>query len=84
MFLWNDEYYLRERIEERKRRFKEISEKVFDFFTIQAIDANFQMRDGQLDMSCEIVEGIREKKHVLVEAGVGDGGIIVTSQAKAA
>lgn len=73
MFLWNDEYYLRERIEERKRRFKEIGEKVFDFFTIQAIDANFQMRDGQLDMSCEIVEGIREKKHVLVEAGVGIG-----------
>lgn len=50
MFLWNNEYYLRERTEERKRRFKEIGEKVFDFFTIQAIDANFQLRDGQLDI----------------------------------
>lgn len=31
------------------------------------------LSEGQWEMSCEIVDGIRENKHVLVEAGVGIG-----------
>lgn len=72
MLIWKDDFFLIER-EERKRRFKEIGGQVYVFFTEQATDAGFQMRDGQLDMSCEIVEGIQQNKHVLVEAGVGIG-----------
>jgi ATP-dependent DNA helicase DinG len=70
---WNDDLYFTDRVEERKIRFKEIGEQVYVFFTEQATEVGFQMRDGQLDMSCEIVEGIQQKKHILVEAGVGIG-----------
>ncbi|WP_236354912.1 DEAD/DEAH box helicase [Konateibacter massiliensis] len=65
---WTDETH-----EERKSKYKEIGEKVFSFFQDKATAAGFEERDGQWDMACEIVDGVKEKKHVLVEAGVGIG-----------
>ena len=58
---------------ERKAKFKKIGEDVFSFFQDKAIAEGFEDREGQWEMSCEIVDGIRDKKHVLVEAGVGIG-----------
>ena len=73
MFPWYERFLFRERTEDRKRRFKEIGQKVYEFFDETAIAVGYQMRIGQLDMSCDIVDGLREKKHVLVEASVGIG-----------
>ena len=58
---------------ERKKKFLKIGEDVFSFFMDKATEAGFEEREGQWEMSCEIVEGLRDKKHVLVEAGVGIG-----------
>lgn len=58
---------------ERKKKFLKIGEDVFSFFMDKATDAGFEEREGQWEMSCEIVEGLRDKKHVIVEAGVGIG-----------
>lgn len=75
MGIWinNDNAILHEEESERKGRFIKIGEKVYAFFTERAIEAGFQEREGQLDMACEIVDGIKENKNVLVEAGVGIG-----------
>lgn len=62
-----------ERKDVRKNRFREIGEDVYSFFLDTATKAGFQEREGQWEMSCEIVDGIRDNKHVLVEAGVGIG-----------
>ena len=62
-----------ERKDVRKKRFREIGEDVYSFFLETATKAEFQEREGQWEMSCEIVDGIRDNKHVLVEAGVGIG-----------
>lgn len=55
-----------------KRDFRKL-EKMYFLFQDKAIAAGFEDREGQWEMSCEIVDGIRENKHVLVEAGVGIG-----------
>ena len=73
MFPWQERFLFRERTEDRKRRFKEIGQKVYEFFDETATAAGYQMRIGQLDMSCDIVDGLCDKKHVLVEASVGIG-----------
>ena len=73
MFPWHERFLFRERTEDRKRRFKEIGQKVYEFFDETATAAGYQMRIGQLDMACDIVDGLCDKKHVLVEASVGIG-----------
>ena len=70
---WRDSDFYAERQEDRNKNFIRIGEKVFSFFQDKAVEAGFQERDGQLEMACDIVDGIRDKKHVLVEAGVGIG-----------
>lgn len=75
MYLWryDKESFFRDKQIERKERFKKIGENVFSFFQDKAIAEGFEDREGQWEMSCEIVDGIRDNKHVLVEAGVGIG-----------
>jgi len=75
LHLWKNDIYTfgGEQKEERKNRFKMIGKDVYSFFQDKAIDAGFEDREGQWEMSCEIVDGIKENKHVLVEAGVGIG-----------
>lgn len=75
LHLWkyNENAILQEEQNDRKKRFQKIGEDVFSFFQDKAITAGFEDREGQWEMSCEIVDGLRENKHVLVEAGVGIG-----------
>lgn len=73
MFFWDEYERLQTGQAERKKKFLKIGEDVFSFFMDKATEAGFEEREGQWEMSCEIVEGLRDKKHVLVEAGVGIG-----------
>lgn len=73
MGYWLEDRIFGEQKEDRREHFKEIGEKVFSFFLDKAIERGFQDREGQWVMSCEIVDGIKDKKHVLIEAGVGIG-----------
>ena len=73
MFFWDQFERSQTGQAERKKKFRKIGEDVFSFFMDKATDAGFEEREGQWEMSCEIVEGLRDKKHVLVEAGVGIG-----------
>lgn len=50
-----------------KRDFRKL-EKMY--FQDKAIIAGFEDREGQWEMPCEIVDGLRENKHVLVETVV--------------
>lgn len=62
--------------EERKYKSKlydVIGEEVYDFFDNTALENGYELRDGQLDMACEIVDALKANKHFLVEAGVGIG-----------
>ncbi len=38
-----------------------------------AIEKGFENREGQWDMSFEIVDAMKNRQHILVEAGVGIG-----------
>ena len=69
MRLWryDEDAILQEEQNERKKRFQKIGEDVFSFFQDKAIATGFEDREGQWEMSCEIVDGIRENKHVLVQ-----------------
>lgn len=57
----------------RLKNFTQIGEKVFSFFLEEAPQRGFEEREGQWDMACDIVTAMRDKKHILVEAGVGIG-----------
>ena len=63
--------------EEQKKRRKttlsEIGEKVTSFFWDIAPDNGFEMREGQQDMSFEIVDALIHDQHFAVEAGGGGG-----------
>lgn len=63
--------------EERKKRRKAdlsaIGEKVSSFFWDIAPENGFEMREGQQDMSFEIVDALIHDQHFAVEAGVGIG-----------
>lgn len=43
------------------------------FFMDTAIEKGFENREGQWDMSFEIVDAMKNRQHILVEAGVGIG-----------
>jgi len=63
----------KEDLKVRKETFKSIGEDVFSFFLDLAPNQGFEEREGQWVMSCEIVQSMQDKKHLLVEAGVGIG-----------
>ena len=58
---------------QRKVALYELSEKVTKFFWDDAPNANLEMREGQQDMSFEIVDALISDQHFVVEAGVGIG-----------
>lgn len=67
------DYYNIEEKKRRKEMYKYIGEDVFSFFQDIAIQEGYENREGQWDMSCDITDAMREKQHILVEAGVGIG-----------
>lgn len=73
MWKYDRNSILREKENERKKNFQKIGEDVYSFFQDIATAAGFEEREGQWEMSCEIVDGVSQNKHVLVEAGVGIG-----------
>ena len=65
--------------EERKKRRKaelySMSEKVSTFFWDEAPQHGLEMREGQQDMSFEIVDALINDQHFAIEAGVGIGNL---------
>ena len=63
--------------EERKKRRKaelySMSEQVSTFFWDEAPQQGLEMREGQQDMSFEIVDALINDQHFAIEAGVGIG-----------
>ncbi|WP_322090597.1 DEAD/DEAH box helicase [Mediterraneibacter gnavus] len=43
------------------------------FFIDTVIEKGYEDREGQWDMSCEIADAMKNRQHILVEAGVGIG-----------
>lgn len=58
---------------ERKQRLREIGSRVFDVFLDDPEKYGFEVREGQQEMACEIVDAITDGNHLAVEAGVGIG-----------
>lgn len=57
-----------------KETFYKIGEKVDAFFTETGPEKySLEYRDGQYDMSCQIIDTLMKERHLLVEAGVGIG-----------
>lgn len=61
------------RKKQRKAALTEIGEKATNFFWDVAPEYGFEMREGQQDMSFEIVDALIHNQHFAVEAGVGIG-----------
>lgn len=64
---------LKESKKQRDDLFRKIGEFTFSFFLDKAVNQGFEEREGQWEMSCEIVDAMRQKKHIVIEAGVGIG-----------
>ncbi len=62
-----------DRAKRRKADLQAIGTTVTDFFWDVAPAHGFEMREGQQDMSCEIVDALIHNQHFAVEAGVGIG-----------
>ena len=58
---------------ERKQRLREIGSKVFNIFFDNPEKYGFEIREGQQEMACEIIDAITDGSHLAVEAGVGIG-----------
>lgn len=48
-------------------------EEAFIFFTDKLTQLGYESREGQENMAFDIVEAMRDKQHILIEAGVGIG-----------
>lgn len=59
--------------EERRQKLREIGEQVYSIFIEEPEKYGFEVREGQQDMACEIVDAITQDQHLAVEAGVGIG-----------
>ena len=62
-----------EQNKKRKTNLQAIGEKVTSFFWDVATEHGFEMREGQQDMSFEIVDALIHNQHFAVKAGVGIG-----------
>lgn len=58
---------------ERKKKLREIGEKVYSIFIEEPDRYGFEVREGQQDMACEIIDAMMQDQHLAVEAGVGIG-----------
>lgn len=73
MEFWISESEKIERRKKWKQDFQSIGQDVYSFFIDTAIEKGFENREGQWDMSFEIVDAMKNQQHILVEAGVGIG-----------
>ena len=77
MWMDNRFYFGFNTSEERKKRRKaelySMSEQVSTFFWDEAPQHGLEMREGQQDMSFEIVDALINDQHFAIEAGVGIG-----------
>lgn len=71
--IWYNEAEKRKQEEKWKRDLKNIGEDVYSFFIDTAIEKGYENREGQWDMSFEITDAMKNRQHILVEAGVGIG-----------
>lgn len=71
--IWSNEEENKIKEDVRKKNFREIGIQVDSFFLDKAPELGFEERIGQWEMSCDIVQAMIDKKHLLVEAGVGIG-----------
>ncbi|MBA4688117.1 MAG: ATP-dependent DNA helicase [Candidatus Galacturonibacter soehngenii] len=70
---WIDELLYRENKDARKQKYKKIGSDVYGFFQDIAPEYGYEDREGQWDMACEIAGAMKNKEHIVVEAGVGIG-----------
>ena len=70
---WYNEAEKKERDEKWKQDFKNIGGDVYSFFIDTAIEKGYENREGQWDMSFEITDAMKNRQHIVVEAGVGIG-----------
>lgn len=54
-------------------KYEELEKLVWNFFMDEIPRLGFEQREGQEDMALDICYSIKEKKHTIVEAGVGIG-----------
>jgi len=54
-------------------KYDQLEKLVWDFFMEEIPRLGFEQREGQEDMALDICCSIKEKKHTIVEAGVGIG-----------
>lgn len=70
---WYNEAEKKERDKKWKQDFKNIGEDVYSFFIDTAIEKGYENREGQWEMSFEITDAMKNRQHIVVEAGVGIG-----------
>lgn len=70
---WYNEAEKKEQDEKWKQDFKNIGGDVYSFFIDTAIEKGYENREGQWDMSFEITDAMKDRQHIVVEAGVGIG-----------
>lgn len=74
--MFYDSYYMGHIVDPKKIQeiYYDIGVKVGDFFEeIGPQIFNLELRDGQYEMACNIIDALRKNRHLLVEAGVGVG-----------
>lgn len=70
---WDSERDRKEEEKLRKKNLRSIGTKVDSFFIDKMKELKLEERTGQWEMALEIVQGMIDDQHVLVEAGVGIG-----------
>ncbi|MGL5329867.1 MAG: ATP-dependent DNA helicase [Peptostreptococcaceae bacterium] len=58
---------------DKLNKYDEIEKNVWKFFMEEIPRRGFEQREGQEDMALDICYSIKEKKHTIIEAGVGIG-----------
>lgn len=69
MFWFSDNKSKKDKV----NKYEELEKLVWNFFMDEIPRLGFEQREGQEDMALDICYSIKEKKHTIVEAGVGIG-----------
>lgn len=69
MFWFSDNKSKKDKVD----KYEELEKLVWNFFMDEIPRLGFEHREGQEDMALDICYSIKEKKHTIVEAGVGIG-----------
>ena len=70
---WDSDRDKKEEEKLRKKNLRLIGTQVDSFFIDKLKELNLEERSGQWEMALEIIQGMIDDQHVLVEAGVGIG-----------